>query len=313
MTVTNTDGIETLKGRDCLTLADFSGEDIKSLLGLARQLKKETFTPLLTGKSLAMIFEKPSTRTRVSFEAGMTQLGGHAQYLSTDDMQLGRGETMADTAKVLSRYVDAIMIRTFAQEKVEQLAAAADIPVINGLSNEYHPCQVLADLLTIEEKFGTCTGKTLAYVGDGNNMAHSLMIGAAKVGMNCTVAAPQGYEPNPAIVEKAKTMAAATGSVLSVTDDPHAAVQDADVVYTDVWASMGDDENDGRRKALAPYQVNASLMAHANKKPLFMHCLPAHRGEEVAADVIDGSQSVVFDEAENRLHAQKALLAALIG
>lgn len=313
MTVTNTDGIETLKGRDCLTLADFSGEDIKSLLGLARQLKKETFTPLLTGKSLAMIFEKPSTRTRVSFEAGMTQLGGHAQYLSTDDMQLGRGETMADTAKVLSRYVDAIMIRTFAQEKVEQLAAAADIPVINGLSNEYHPCQVLADLLTIEEKFGTCTGKTLAYVGDGNNMAHSLLIGAAKVGMNCTVAAPQGYEPNPAIVEKAKTMAAATGSVLSVTDDPHAAVQDADVVYTDVWASMGDDENDGRRKALAPYQVNASLMAHANKKPLFMHCLPAHRGEEVAADVIDGSQSVVFDEAENRLHAQKALLAALIG
>lgn len=303
---------ETLKGKDCLTLADFSSEELLSLLDLAVKLKKEKFSPLLTGKSLGMIFEKPSTRTRVSFEVGMTQLGGHALYLNGNDLQLGRGETIADTAKVLSQYVNAIMIRTFDQAKIEVLAEAAEVPVINGLTNEFHPCQVLADLLTIQEKCGGFAGKTLAYVGDGNNMAHSLMIGAAKVGMHCTIAAPAGYQPDPEIVKKADQIASATGSVIKVTDDPYEAVQFADVVYTDVWASMGDDQNDGRLDVLKPYQVNAALLLHSQKNPIFMHCLPAHRGEEVTAEIIDGPNAVVFDQAGNRLHAQKALLASLI-
>lgn len=306
--------MKTLKGKDCLTLADFSTGEILSLLDLAQQLKKEKFSPLLMGKSLGMIFEKPSTRTRVSFEVGMTQLGGHALYLNTNDLQIGRGETIADTAKVLSRYVDAIMIRTFEQEKVEALAEAADVPVINGLTNEFHPCQVMADLLTIKEQLGKLVGKTLVYVGDGNNMVHSLAIGAAKVGMNCIVATPAEYEPDPEIVVMAQSFAAQSGSVIEVTNDPFAAVEAADVVYTDVWISMGDEEEkDARLEALTPYQVNLPLLAHAKKAPLFMHCLPAHRGEEVTADVIDGPNSIVFDQAENRLHAQKALLAALIG
>ncbi|HET7580694.1 MAG TPA: ornithine carbamoyltransferase [Bacillales bacterium] len=303
---------ETLKGKDCLTLADFSTEELLSLLDLAVKLKSEKFSPLLMGKSLGMIFEKPSTRTRVSFEVGMTQLGGHALYLNGNDLQLGRGETIADTAKVLSQYVDAIMIRTFEQAKVEALAEAAEVPVINGLTNEFHPCQVLADLLTIQEKCGGFTGKTLAYVGDGNNMAHSLMIGAAKVGMHCTIASPPGYQPDPEITKKADQLAAETGAVIKVTDDPYDAVQFADVVYTDVWASMGDDQNDARLDALMPFQVNAALLLHAQKNPIFMHCLPAHRGEEVTAEIIDGPNAVVFDQAGNRLHAQKALLASLI-
>ncbi|HEX7063980.1 MAG TPA: ornithine carbamoyltransferase [Bacillales bacterium] len=306
-------GTERLKGKDCLTLADFSSGEILSLLDLARQLKEEKFSPLLMGKSLGMIFEKPSTRTRVSFEVGMTQLGGHALYLNGHDLQLGRGETISDTAKVLSRYVDAIMIRTFGQEKVEELAEAADIPVINGLTNEFHPCQALADLLTIQEKLGDFAGKTLVYVGDGNNMTHSLMIGAAKVGMNCIVAAPAGCEPDLKITEQAQKFGEQTGAVVKVENDPFAAVEEADIVYADVWTSMGDEENEERLKLLSEYQINLPLLAHARKAPLFMHCLPAHRGEEVTAEVIDGPNSVVFDQAENRLHAQKALLAALLG
>lgn len=304
---------ETLTGKDFLTLADYSGDELFMLLDLAGQLKRESYSPLLMGKSLAMIFEKPSTRTRISFEVGMTQLGGHALNLSMNDMQIGRGETIADTAKVMSRYVDAIMIRTFEQDMVEELARAADVPVINGLTNEFHPCQVLADLLTIHEKFGSLVGKTLVYVGDGNNMAHSLLFGAAKVGMNCTIASPKSHQPDPEIVKQAQSVAAETGASLNITDDAFVAVYDADVVYTDVWKSMGDKGQDEQFAAFAPYQVNTPLMAAAQKQPLFMHCLPAHRGLEVTAEVIDGSNSIVFDQAENRLHAQKALLASLLG
>ncbi|HET7629704.1 MAG TPA: ornithine carbamoyltransferase [Bacillales bacterium] len=302
-----------LSGKDLLTLADYSSGEIYGLLELAEQLKKESYSPLLIGKSLGMIFEKPSTRTRVSFEVAMTQLGGHALYLNPADLQLGRGETISDTAKVLSRYVDAIMIRTFEQEKVEQLAEGADVPVINGLTNDYHPCQVLADLLTIKEKFGTIAGKTLAYIGDCNNMTHSLMIGAAKVGMNVTIVSPQGCEPSQKIFGDAKQTAAGTGAAITLTNDPVEAVETADVIYTDVWTSMGDEETSERIEKLEPFQVNAKLWAHAKKSPIFMHCLPAHRGQEVSAEIIDGPNSVVFDQAENRLHAQKALLTALIG
>lgn len=303
----------TLSGHDFLTLADYSSDELFGLLDLARQLKKERYSPLLMGKSLAMIFEKPSTRTRISFETGMTQLGGHALNLNPNDMQIGRGETLADTARVLSCFVDAMMIRTFRQETVEELAQAADVPVINGLTNEYHPCQVLADLLTIEEKLGDLAAKTLVYVGDGNNMAHSLLQGAAKVGMNCTVAAPKSHQPKPKIVQQARKAAAKTGALLKITDDAIAAVEEADVIYTDVWKSMGDEGEDESLRVFAPYQVNASLMAAAQKHPLFMHCLPAHRGLEVSAEVIDGPNSIVFDQAENRLHAQKALLTSLLG
>lgn len=283
------------------------------LIDLAGQLKKEKFSSLLLGKSLAMIFEKPSTRTRVSFEVGMTQLGGHALYLNGNDLQIGRGETMADTAKVLSRFVDGIMIRTFDHQSIEELAAAADIPVINGLTNEFHPCQVLADLLTIKEKLGGFSGKTLVYCGDGNNMAHSLMIGAAKVGMNAIVASPQGFRPDVNIVKAAQNIAFETGATVEVAQDPFKAVQTADIIYTDVWKSMGDGESEDRMRVLTPYQVNLPLFIHAKPTTLFMHCLPAHRGEEVTSDIIDGSQSIVFDQAENRLHAQKALLAVLMG
>lgn len=305
--------IQVLKNRHCLSLSDFSSEELLMLIDLAGQLKKEKFSSLLLGKSLAMIFEKPSTRTRVSFEVGMTQLGGHALYLNGNDLQIGRGETMADTAKVLSRFVDGIMIRTFDHQSIEELAAAADIPVINGLTNEFHPCQVLADLLTIKEKLGGFSGKTLVYCGDGNNMAHSLMIGAAKVGMNAIVASPQGFRPDVNIVKAAQNIAFETGATVEVAQDPFKAVQTADIIYSDVWKSMGDGESEDRMRVLTPYQVNLPLFIHAKPTTLFMHCLPAHRGEEVTSDIIDGSQSIVFDQAENRLHAQKALLAALMG
>lgn len=305
--------IQVLKNRHCLSLSDFSSEELLMLIDLAGQLKKEKFSSLLLGKSLAMIFEKPSTRTRVSFEVGMTQLGGHALYLNGNDLQIGRGETMADTAKVLSRFVDGIMIRTFDHQSIEELAAAADIPVINGLTNEFHPCQVLADLLTIKEKLGGFSGKTLVYCGDGNNMAHSLMIGAAKVGMNAIVASPQGFRPDVNIVKAAQNIAFETGATVEVAQDPFKAVQTADIIYSDVWKSMGDGESEDRMRVLTPYQVNLPLFIHAKPTTLFMHCLPAHRGEEVTSDIIDGSQSIVFDQAENRLHAQKALLAVLMG
>ena len=267
----------------------------------------------LRGKALGMIFAKASTRTRLSFEVGMFQLGGHALFLSGNDLQLRRGESIPDTARVFSRYVDGIMIRTFAQADVEELAAWASIPVINGLTDLHHPCQILADLMTIREKKGTLSGLKLAFVGDGNNMAHSLMEGGAKFGMHVVIACPEGYDPDPAIVARARQDALASGARIEVVNDAREAAAGADVVYTDVWASMGQEAEAAARKAVfAPFQVNSPLMDLAHGDAIFMHCLPAHRGEDVTDAVIDGPQSVVFDEAENRLHAQKALLTLLI-
>lgn len=306
-----------LKGKDFLTLADYSKEEIEYLLHLALELKEkqqngERYTPL-SGKTLAMIFEKPSTRTRVSFEVGMVQLGGHALHLSSRDLQIGRGETIADTARVLSEYVDAIMIRTFEHEKVEELAHYATIPVINGLTDDDHPCQALADLLTIYEMKGKLQGLKLAYIGDGNNMAHALMLAAAKVGMHCAVASPKGYEPKEAVVKEAKSIANESGATIVVTNDPYEAIVDADVVYTDVWASMGQEsEANERMHIFAPFQVNETLVQQAKSDFMFLHCLPAHRGEEVTEGVIDGVHSYIFQQAGNRLHAQKALLVSLL-
>ncbi|MED0686867.1 ornithine carbamoyltransferase [Anoxybacillus ayderensis] len=306
-----------LKGKDFLTLADYSKEEIEYLLHLALELKEkqqngERYTPL-SGKTLAMIFEKPSTRTRVSFEVGMVQLGGHALHLSSRDLQIGRGETIADTARVLSEYVDAIMIRTFEHEKVEELAHYATIPVINGLTDDDHPCQALADLLTIYEVKGKLQGLKLAYIGDGNNMAHALMLAAAKVGMHCAVASPKGYEPKEAVVKEAKRSADESGATIVVTNDPYEAIADADVVYTDVWASMGQEsEANERMHVFAPFQVNETLVQQAKSDFMFLHCLPAHRGEEVTEGVIDGVRSYIFQQAGNRLHAQKALLVSLL-
>lgn len=307
-----------LKGKDFLTLADFSEAEILGLLENAKKikdalLKGEAFQPL-KGKSLGMIFEKSSTRTRVSFEAGMLQLGGHALFLSSNDLQIGRGEPISDTAQVLSQYLDGIMIRTFEHEKVEELAKYATIPVINGLTDMFHPCQVLADLLTIQECKGKVKGLKMAYIGDGNNMAHSLMIGAAKVGMDISISSPNGYKPNEEVVKRAEGFAKESGANIVITEDPVEAVKDADIIYTDVWASMGqEEESEARIKAFAAhYQVNEELVKHAKEDYIFLHCLPAHRGEEVAADIIDGSHSVIFQEAGNRMHAQKALLVELL-
>lgn len=307
-----------LKGRDMLTLMDYTPEEIMQILDLADELKsthKEgSYSSLLQGKTLGMIFQKPSTRTRVSFEVAMFQLGGHALYLSAADLQLGRGETIKDTGKVLSRYLDGIMIRTFAQADVEELAESADIPVINGLTDLLHPCQVLADLQTVREHKGRLAGLKLAYVGDGNNVCRSLLYGCAKTGMHISVASPEGYLPELEIVERARAVAQGTGGSVQITTDPLEAVEEADVVVTDVWASMGQEaEQEKRLNIFAPYQVNRDLVQRAKPDYIFLHCLPAHRGEEVAAEIIDGPHSVVFDEAENRLHAQKALLALLMG
>lgn len=308
----------SLKGKDFLTLADFSKEEIVKIIKDAIKLKEMKNSgeshEYLKGKTLAMIFEKSSTRTRVSFEVGMNQLGGSALFLGRNDIQMGRGETVQDTAKVLSRYVDGIMIRAYDHQSVEELAKNATVPVINGLTDDYHPCQVLADLMTLYEAKGAFEGKKLAYIGDGNNMTHSLMIGCAKLGVSCSVAAPEGYEPKKEIVEKAQQFAAETGAVIEITTNPAKAAEGADAVYTDVWTSMGwEDEQEVRLKAFSSFQVNQELMNHAKKDAIFLHCLPAHRGEEVSAEVIDGPQSLVFDEAENRLHAQKALMAAVMG
>lgn len=315
-TVAEKDLQAQLAGKDCLTLLDYSKEELLYLLKSAIEIKAKhkqgiVYQPL-KGKVLGLIFEKSSTRTRVSFEAGIYQLGGTGLFLSSKDIQLGRGEPISDTAKVLSGYLDGIMIRTFAQSDVEELAENATIPVINGLTDLYHPCQVLADLQTIEEAKGKLAGLKIAYIGDGNNMAHSLMIGAAKMGMHFSTAAPAGYLPDESIVAKAKAIA--EGTEITITTDPVEAIKDADVIYTDVWASMGQEsEQKKREKLFANYQVNADLVQHAKADYLFMHCLPAHRGEEVTADIIDGDHSVVFQEAENRLHAQKALMVALMG
>lgn len=306
------------QGRDFLRLADYQTSEILYLLEEAKELKKLQKQgkphPYLSGKVLGMIFEKSSTRTRVSFEVGMLQLGGHAIFLSPRDIQLGRGESISDTAKVLSRYVDGLMIRTFSHESIEEFANHSAVPVVNGLTDPHHPVQVMADLLTIIEHKGKLQGIKLCYVGDGNNnVAHSLIEGAAKVGMHISVASPEGYMPNQDIVSKAIEDAQLTGSTITILNDPHEAVKDADVVVTDVWTSMGQEEEQQKRlAALQAYQVNDELCKNAKSDFIFLHCLPAHRGEEVTADIIDGPHSVVFDEAENRLHAQKAILKALM-
>jgi ornithine carbamoyltransferase len=307
-----------MKGKHLAALHDLTIEEMQEIFKVSIDLKKKLKagepTPVLKGKTLAMIFQKPSTRTRVSFEVGIFQLGGVGLYLGPNDLQLKRGETIPDTAQVLSRYVDGIMARVFAHQDILDLAKHSRVPVINGLSDLTHPCQVLADILTIIEHRGkNLKGMKLAYVGDGNNMAHSLMVGCVKMGMHVSVATPKGYEPNKMVAEWALDDAKPTGAKVEVTNDPVSAVKDADVVYTDVWASMGQEsEHDARVKIFKPYQVNEALVAHAKKDYLFMHCLPAHRGEEVSAGVIDGPHSIIFDEAENRLHAQKGVMALVM-
>jgi len=299
-----------------LRLSDYSPDEILQVLSLALKLKEKfrrgIRPQLLKGKILAMIFAKSSTRTRVSFESGIYQLGGIAQFLSAADIQLGRGETISDTAKTLSRMVDGIMIRTFRQSDIEDLAKYGSVPVINGLSDLLHPCQALADMLTYYEHTGGFSGK-LAYVGDGNNVANSLLVICSKLGIDISAACPEGYEPDGGVLALAREAARLSGSNITITRDPREAVEGANAVYTDVWASMGQEaEAAEKRKRLAGYQVTPKLMALCAKGAIFMHCLPAHRGEEVAPEVIDGPQSVVFDEAENRLHAQKAVMALLM-
>ncbi|MGD0916667.1 MAG: ornithine carbamoyltransferase [Thermodesulfobacteriota bacterium] len=306
-----------MKGRSLASLYDLTKEEIEEILKTSELLKHQLFRGeehlLLKGKTLAMIFEKPSTRTRVSFEVGMFQLGGHALYLGTNDLQLGRGESIADTAQVLSRYVDGILARVFAHQTILDLIKHSRVPVINGLSDFCHPCQGLADLFTIYEKRGRFSGLKLAYVGDGNNVAHSLLYGCSKVGMDITLGCPKGYEPNPGVMSQAKRESERTGTEVKVTNDPKEAVKGADIVYTDVWASMGkENERKERFKIFKPFQVNAQLVKEAKEDYLFMHCLPAHRGEEVTDDVADSKNSIIFDQAENRLHTQKALLALIM-
>jgi ornithine carbamoyltransferase len=309
---------ETFSPKHMLNLQNYSKEDIYTILSLALKLKAETKAgiphPLLAGKTLGMIFAKSSTRTRVSFEVGMYQLGGHGLLLNSSDIQLGRGETIEDTAKVLSRFIDGIMIRTFDHADVVGLAEHGSIPVINGLTDLHHPCQVLADIMTIYEYKKQITGLKLAFVGDGHNMAHSLMEICSIVGMDVSIACPDGYTPNAAIVAACQANGKLSGSNVVVTNDPAAAVSGADVVYTDVWTSMGQEaETKQRMIDFKPFVVDDILFAQAKPDALFLHCLPAHRGEEVTTGVIDGPSSVVFDEAENRLHAQKAVLALLMG
>ena len=299
-----------------LSLKDYSRPEIEEIFDLAGKVKADpvAYGDALKGRSLAMIFQKPSTRTRVSFEVGMSQLGGIALYLGAGDIQLQRGESAADTAKVLSRYVDGIMARVFSHQDLLDLARNATVPVINGLSDLLHPCQTLADYFTLRERKGTLEGLKIAYVGDGNNVCNELMMGAAKLGLSMTVAAPEGYEPNPLIVKSAVREAQKSGaSPPVVTRDPRAAASGADVIYTDVWTSMGqEEESEARIAAFQGYTVDGALMKVARPDAVFMHCLPAHRGQEVAAEVIDGPRSVVFDQAENRLHVQKAILILLL-
>jgi ornithine carbamoyltransferase len=302
--------------KDFLALAPFTPQEIRDLLDLARQVKlsPRSLTGACANKTLAMIFQKPSLRTRVSFETAMYELGGQAIYLGPTDIQVHRGETIADTARVLSRYAAAIMARVFAHQDILDLAAHATVPVINGLSDLHHPCQVLADLLTLRERFESLRGRKLAYVGDGNNMANTLLEGCAVTGMSVAIAHPHGYAPDPDIATKAREIAASTGGAVLVTEDIAEAVEDADAVYTDTWASMGQEsEREERLARFAGYTVDEALMARARPQAVFLHCLPAHRGEEVTAAVIDGPQSIVFDQAENRLHVQKAILVTLLG
>jgi len=298
---------------DFLRLRDWSAADLDAILALTRELKNQQKRgishPLLAGKSLAMIFEKSSTRTRISFETGMFQLGGHALFLSSSNTQIGRGEPIKDTARVLSRYVDGIMIRTYAQEDIEELAYYADIPVINALTDMYHPCQVMADMFTVLEHKGSYRDQTYCWIGDGNNMAHSWINAATVLGFELRIATPAGYEPDAGVVEWAR----AQDANIIYTNDPLEAASGADILNTDVWASMGqEEEQEKRRQDFAGFQLNANTLATANKGSLVLHCLPAHRGEEITDDVIESSNSVVFDEAENRLHVQKAIMVALM-
>lgn len=298
-----------------LTLEELTPTDLDELIQLAIDVKRkpEAYKMTLAGKKVALLFEKASTRTRISFEVGVVELGGYPLFLSGSDLQIGRGEPITDTIQVMSRYVDALMIRTYAHETVETLATAGSIPIINGLTDTHHPCQVLADLLTIEETFGSRQGKVLTYIGDGNNMAHSLMLGGALSGMHIRIASPEGYTVDETIYNKAVALAETTGGSVTLYHDPVEATVDADVVYTDVFASMGQEEEAETRLAhFTSFQVDDALMTSARDEAIFLHCLPAHRGEEVTADVIDGPQSLVFDQAENRLHAQKALMITLL-
>jgi ornithine carbamoyltransferase len=306
-----------LRGRDLVSMDDLSAEELWAVLDFARDLKRRweraDRPQPLTGRMLAMIFEKPSLRTRVTFEVAMYQLGGASIYLAPADVQLGVRETVPDAARNLERWVDVIMARTFAHQTVVDLAEHARIPVINGLSDREHPCQTLADLLTLYERFGGFKGVTLAWVGDGNNVCHSLLLGAAKVGLSVRVATPPGHAPDAAILQRAEVQARNSGATITLTMDPEEAVRGADVIYTDVWASMGQEHERAQRlQVFRPYQVNAALLRLARPEAVVMHCLPAHREEEITAEVLDGPQAIVFDQAENRLHAQKALLAMIL-
>lgn len=302
--------------RDLISIHDLTSDEVAGLFRLASEVKGEPqrFAGSLAGKSLAMIFQKSSTRTRVSFEVGMLQLGGAALFLSSSDIQLGRGETIADTAQVLSRYVDAIMARTFDHQDVVDLARYGTVPVINGLTDSLHPCQALADYFTLGESFGDLRGRKIAYVGDGNNVAHSLLFGAPKVGMDIVVASPRAYQVERQFVDAARQEAARAGTSVELSDDPRRAVAGASAVYTDVWASMGQEsEAEQRLLAFQGFTVDNELMSRALPDAIFLHCLPCHRGEEVSAEVADASQSRIFDQAENRMHVQKAILLWLLG
>ena len=306
-----------LKGRDFLRVNDWDADELIQVLDLADRLKARQRERVahthLEGRSLGMIFQKPSTRTRVSFEVGMFQLGGTALYLAAGDLQLGRGETIKDTGVVLSRYLDGIMIRTFAQADVDELAASADIPVINGLTDDFHPCQALADVMTIRERLGGFDGVRVAYLGDGNNVCHSLMVACAKLGMDFVAATPEGYEPSDEVVGWARAAANVSGSSVELTHDPRAGVEGADVLYTDVWTSMGQDEERERRLAdLAGFGIDDALVQLGSERVIVLHCLPAHYGEEITEEVLYGPRSAIWDQAENRLHAQKALMALVI-
>ena len=299
-----------------LAIRDLSALEVADILKLTAEVKAhpKRFRKALKGKILAMIFQKPSTRTRVSFEAGIYQLGGTGMYLSSTDLQLGRGETIADTARVLSRYVNGIMARVFSHKILIEMAEHATVPVINGLSDFLHPCQALCDVFTIQEKFGRLKGRTLAYIGDGNNVAHSLSFASARTGLNIIIATPEGYEPDHGVIEWVEKEGPKEGMTIRLTHDPIEAASHADVIYTDVWASMGQEaEHEKRVNLFKPYQINEALMAKARKGAIFMHCLPAHRGEEVTDAVADSPQSVIFDQAENRLHVQKAIMLRLMG
>jgi ornithine carbamoyltransferase len=305
----------SLYGKSILDLTEMTKAELLSIIELAVAIKAQPddYRQALAGKILAMIFEKNSTRTRVSFEAGIIQLGGQAIVLDSKSTQMGRGEPVKDTAKVLSSYVDGIMIRTYSDQMVQELAAQATVPVINGLTDHHHPCQILADFQTIYEVKGKLEGLKLAYIGDGNNMAHSFLIGGSLVGMDIAIATPKGYEPKPEFIEIAQKNAAVSQSNIEISHDPVKAVEQADVLVTDVWASMGNEAEQKEREAVfQEFQVNQQLAAFAKEDYLFLHCLPAHRGEEVTAEIIDGTHSAIYQEAENRLHAQKALLVALM-